>query len=949
MPSPWSTSFKRRNATSEEGSKDTKRALDLGPWEPQFFAFSNRLGNASRSGKVTLPRAPSSRKRPANYEPQNEVNKSCKTSTTGTPQTSPSASKTTVKDQTGIAKNTRVVIDLTDDPDTLHLPAPSVGPDQYTLGSPPPRKIIRPSPISRRGLRTDPGLAVNNEVAFVDLTIDDDEDFSPSSLAHRSNNPHLLVDCTTDDVSPSPTAHRSTKARLDNVLEDDHSLRPSAYRHDNTPKGLTKVGISTDSPLSFTDGSAVAGKEVETGHRGRLRTTRAPHDTGSPYMQTRATSRASPGAPSLSSRSARSSLHFANREGSPEPTSGSTLRKKHAQALKLNDEARKRVQKVTNAQPLSTASRALTSPMIQKSLAQINHKYSVALAGSVRSATQTRAPNLDAALGRMNISQGDAFGHAVAAIRSGSKKRELVGAKDDHDEVFASPGTQWPPTPATLSPAKAAKSDRSVATDASNADEETKQTCHMPATPGTITAAAIAKLKITPESEGIEVSAELAQLQALGIASDEEHAAGDEDDDDSDGKYVPTTPSGRSHKRPSPCKTPRTPRPSMIVVLRAPPEKLFHISLRPERVAEIPVEGKCFLFTLPLEVRKQIWRHLLLATRPIQVMNGWSQLCRWQQLDLHPAVLAASRAVFDEAVRVLYGENDFRYLVRDKAGMPGRKSRWRGRRDRSRDAPNPCAIDAGKYGRYFRRLELRMERNRMTAEYDGVLASALDILLGVGVELHRLTVDVSPRRQVAEDDDDDDDDDDDTEDETSASMSDWFHPDGEVNAALKALDTDFIHIHVFTPETDNHASRGLRCIIDKRREVSELEVLQACDQQHQNQHQQHQHQHQHQQHQQRDDASGVVQQPGDIITSREDMRLLIQTRQAEAAGRLLDKLHLRIESACRDPGAAVRKGWFEPLEEAASREWRRERFGNEPRAYYPGGEADDSGDEDYSD
>ncbi|KAK7730412.1 hypothetical protein SLS53_009031 [Cytospora paraplurivora] len=932
MPSPWSTSFQRRNATSEEGSKDTKRALDLGPWEPQSFAFSNRLGNASRSGKVTLHCAPSSRKRPANYEPQNEANKSYKTSTTGTPQTSPSTSKTTVKDQTSIAKNTRVVIDLTDDSDALSLPTPSVGPDQYTLGSP-PRKIIRPSPISRRGIQTETGPAANNKFTLIDLTGDDDEDSnSPISLAQPSNDPHLLIDCTADAVFSSSTAHRSTKGRLDNVPKYDDSPRSSTYRHDNTPKGqgLTKVDISTDSPLSFTDGSAVAGKQVEKSHRGRFRSSRAPHYTGSPYMQIPTTSRASPASPagtSLSSRPAESSLLFAKREDSTGPTTVSTLRKKHAQAYKLDDEARKRVQKVTNAQAPSTTSRARTPP---KSLAQINHKYSVALARSVRSATQTQAPTINTALGRLKISQGDAFSHAVAVFRSGTQKREPMGAKDDHDEVFASPGTQWLPTLASLSPAQGVKSDRSIVTDASNADEGPKDPSHPAETPRTVTAAAIAKLKITPEPEGSEVSAELAQLQDLGIASDEEHAAGD-DDDGSDEKYVPATPPGRSHKRPSPCKTPRTPRPSMVVVLRAPPEKLFHISLRPERVAEIPIEGKCFLLTLPLEVRKRIWRHLLLAPRPIQVMNGWSQLCRWQQLDLHPAVLAVSRAAFDEAARVLYAENGFRYLVRDKACVPGRGGRGRGRgrghcrqrRTRGGALSNPCAIDVAKYGRYFRRLELRMERNRMTAEYDGVLARALDILLDVGVELHRLTIDVSPRPQIGGDDDDDDD----TEDETTASMSDWFHPEGEVHDALTALDTSFIHIHVFTPETDAHASRGLRCIIDKRREVSELEVLQACDQQ-------------------RRGAGGAdVVQPGDII-SREDMRRYIQTRQAKTANRRLSRLHLRIESACRDPEAAVRKGWFEPFE--ATREWRGERFATEPRAY-PGGEADDSGDEDYSD
>lgn len=487
-----------------------------------------------------------------------------------------------------------------------------------------------------------------------------------------------------------------------------------------------------------------------------------------------------------------------------------------------------------------------------------------------------------------------------------------MGAKDNHDEVFAPPGTHRLPTPASghhvdpFSPVKGAKSDTSVATDASNADKGSDETSYLAETPRTITAAAIAKLKITTESEDSEVSAEVAQLQALGISKD----------DDRDKNYVPTTPSGRSRKGKPPSRTPRAPRPSMVVVLRAPPEELLRISRRPARIAEIPIGDTCFLFRLPLEVRRQVWRHLLLAARPIQVMNGWSQMYRWQQLDLHPAVLAASRAVFGEAVRVLYAENDFRYLVRDRAGLPGRKvdhSRGRGHGGRScrryrtlpGDQSNPCTIDVAKYGRYFRRLELRVERNRMTAEYDGVLARALGILIGVGVELHRLTVDVSPRPQLYDFFDDDDD----TGDEASASMSDWFHPEGEVSAALKALDTSFIHIHVFHGVWNKSAPWGLRCIVDKRREVSVLEVLQACDQQ------------RHQQHQQQRDGGGGPGQPGVVVLSREDMRRSIQAYQAKAADRQLEKLHLRIEGACRDPDAAVRKGWFEPFE--AEREWRR--------------------------
>ncbi|KAM3510636.1 hypothetical protein MY11210_005721 [Beauveria gryllotalpidicola] len=61
-----------------------------------------------------------------------------------------------------------------------------------------------------------------------------------------------------------------------------------------------------------------------------------------------------------------------------------------------------------------------------------------------------------------------------------------------------------------------------------------------------------------------------------------------------------------------------------------------------------PQFAKDGFFALPHQVRLQIYRHLL-------------------SLELHPKILRTSSAAFDEAAAVLYGENQFLYLLRDGA------------------------------------------------------------------------------------------------------------------------------------------------------------------------------------------------------------------------------------------------------------------------------------------
>lgn len=82
------------------------------------------------------------------------------------------------------------------------------------------------------------------------------------------------------------------------------------------------------------------------------------------------------------------------------------------------------------------------------------------------------------------------------------------------------------------------------------------------------------------------------------------------------------------------------------------------------------------LMVFAAEVRECIWRHLLVSDKAILVHDKWTKVCRPRRLrngsnedltrlELHPAILSTCKLFFWEAAGVLYGENTFRYRMRD--------------------------------------------------------------------------------------------------------------------------------------------------------------------------------------------------------------------------------------------------------------------------------------------
>lgn len=73
------------------------------------------------------------------------------------------------------------------------------------------------------------------------------------------------------------------------------------------------------------------------------------------------------------------------------------------------------------------------------------------------------------------------------------------------------------------------------------------------------------------------------------------------------------------------------------------------------------------LGTLPSEVRQKIFKELLVHNEAINVFDGWRKIYRRNRHELHPKILQVCRVFFWEGIRVLYGENKFKYKLRDAA------------------------------------------------------------------------------------------------------------------------------------------------------------------------------------------------------------------------------------------------------------------------------------------
>lgn len=332
--------------------------------------------------------------------------------------------------------------------------------------------------------------------------------------------------------------------------------------------------------------------------------------------------------------------------------------------------------------------------------------------------------------------------------------------------------------------------------------------------------------------------------------------------------------------------------PPKLVCLHISPTKVGKLkeilSMPPKPFSEppnpiVPIGDKCFFLSssMSIEVRQDVYRYLLLNHGPINVLHGWSQVHRRQQSDLDPAILRTCRLVFDEAVRVLYSENWFRYLLRDKAEMVNFEDGKKNAHERT--------LPLKKYIGLFRKLDLDLESNRTEKDYGALIARAISIPTDLGANLHMLTINISPRRDVVHGDNKTEINEDKNK-QHNVSMVRYFEKSGPLIAALKALSTTFIQVKVFLTTTNSDSARCLEMVIDKRFFPSELEITfqsQQLDSQ-------------------------------DVVEDEECRRLIAAklTHEAlEKANLQLDRLGTRIQNAyTKGAGWVIHRGWFKELQ-----------------------------------
>ncbi|KAH6892117.1 hypothetical protein B0T10DRAFT_483057 [Thelonectria olida] len=247
---------------------------------------------------------------------------------------------------------------------------------------------------------------------------------------------------------------------------------------------------------------------------------------------------------------------------------------------------------------------------------------------------------------------------------------------------------------------------------------------------------------------------------------------------------------------------------------------------------------------IPLEIREDIYRHILVVTAPILVRAGWKRIYARKRPGIETAILHVSKSIYNETTRILYGDNTFLYRLRDPTNRvanlrelperdstpeqvtddddePGddefvpddgdydaededaqehssnRPSRSKRRRTR-RAAPNKNEksdqIDIEKFGAYFRRLIVEAERNRFSETTQTAMAEAIKVFTaqpgtlakacagGVRTTINTFTIRVAPKYRHPDD----------------FTFVDFFRPASPVWRALKSLPCRFIRIDILT-------------------------------------------------------------------------------------------------------------------------------------------------------
>lgn len=238
------------------------------------------------------------------------------------------------------------------------------------------------------------------------------------------------------------------------------------------------------------------------------------------------------------------------------------------------------------------------------------------------------------------------------------------------------------------------------------------------------------------------------------------------------------------------------------------------------------VESVARFFTLATEIREKIYRHLLVSSKPIHVQNLWTEMARRPsrrgarrgqngpdaEVTIETHILSVCRRTALEGTRILYSENSFLYQLRDPEVLDKKTA---GTQKPTTRSQTKQYIDLVKYGHLIRHMAIELEPNRKGAQYQELMAAALQALVSQPsgatsprtrpsfltpcgfIHLHTLTITVSPllatnrrgMRSVAGDQDI-------SKDGRSLSVVGLFSRGAAVLKALQRINVNFLRINV---------------------------------------------------------------------------------------------------------------------------------------------------------
>ncbi|KAJ9148322.1 hypothetical protein NKR23_g5166 [Pleurostoma richardsiae] len=221
--------------------------------------------------------------------------------------------------------------------------------------------------------------------------------------------------------------------------------------------------------------------------------------------------------------------------------------------------------------------------------------------------------------------------------------------------------------------------------------------------------------------------------------------------------------------------------PSMIITLRAPPNELAKVALRPRQQPDIPIGAKCFFFKLPLELRDKIYGHLLIVRGSIKFMKAWHTLFYRQRMEVHTSILAVNKKISQEAVRVMMSKNTFTYIPRELPPGEYEFSSFIKPEARYIRRENSRKIQFDKVSHLARRLEIWIDANRFDSPNMDLAAKAIQELNlpsnGINLDTFRITF---PNSRADK--------------SVLPLLWKWFSKGGEVVKALRTLRCNFIEI-----------------------------------------------------------------------------------------------------------------------------------------------------------